>query len=107
MRVCSNINWDSQAYHLPRIEHWIQDRSLAFYPSWNMRQNEFGPVAELILLQTRILSGSDFHYALVQWISMIGCVVAVFRITAQLGGSPAQCWIASVFLVTLPIGILE
>lgn len=100
-------NWDSQAYHLPRIEHWLQDRSRAFYPSWNARQNEFGPVAEYLLLQSRALSGLDLYYPMIQWISMVGSAAAVFRITGQLGGTRTQCWIASVFLVTLPIGILE
>lgn len=100
-------NWDSQAYHLPRIEHWIQDGSLAYYPSWNARQNEFAPLSELLLLQTRVLSGSDFYYLLIQWIGMLGSVAAAFRITRQLGGNREQCWIAAVFLATLPIGILE
>lgn len=100
-------NWDSQAYHLPRIEHWIQDGSFAYYPAWNVRQNEFAPLSEILLLQTRILSGSDIYYLLIQWISMVSCVASVFRITRQLGGSREQCWIAAVFLVTLPIGILE
>jgi hypothetical protein len=100
-------NWDSQAYHLPRIEHWIQNGTLAYYPSWNVRQNEFAPLSELLLLQTRILSGSDFYYLLIHWISMVTCIAAVFRITGQLGGNRTQCWIAAVFLATLPIGILE
>jgi hypothetical protein len=100
-------NWDSQAYHLPRIEHWIQDRSLSYYPSWNVRQNEFAPLSELLLLQTRILSGTDFYYLLIQWISMLGSIAAAFRITRQLGGNREQGWIAAVFLATLPIGILE
>jgi hypothetical protein len=100
-------NWDSQTYHLPRIEHWIQNGSLAFYPVSITRQNEMGPLAEILLLQSRILSGSDALYPLVQWISMICAVAAVFRITRQLGGSETQSWIAAVFLVTLPIGILE
>jgi hypothetical protein len=100
-------NWDSQTYHLPRVEHWIQNRSLAFYPTSITRQNEMGPVAEILLLQTRILGGSDVFYPLVQWVSMVCAVAAVFRITRQLGGDEPQCWIAAVFLMTLPIGILE
>jgi hypothetical protein len=100
-------NWDSQMYHLPRVEHWIQNRSLAFYPTSISRQNEYGPVAETLLLQTRILGGSDVFYPLVQWVSMVCAVAAVFRITRQLGGDEPQCWIAAVFLMTLPIGILE
>jgi hypothetical protein len=100
-------NWDSQTYHLPRVEHWIQNQSLAFYPTSISRQNEMGPVAEILLLQTRILGGSDVFYPLVQWVSMVCAVAAVFRITRQLGGDEPQCWIAAVFLMTLPIGILE
>jgi hypothetical protein len=100
-------NWDSQTYHLPRVEHWIQNRSLAFYPTSITRQNEMGPVAETLLLQTRILGGSDMFYPLVQWVSMLCSVAAVFRITRQLGGDEPQCGIAAVFLMTLPIGILE
>jgi 4-amino-4-deoxy-L-arabinose transferase-like glycosyltransferase len=100
-------NWDSQTYHLPRIEHWIQDGSLAFYPTSITRQNEMGPVAEVLLLQTRILSGSDVLYPLVQWISMLTSLAAALRITRQLGGNRTQSWIAAVFVATLPIGILE
>jgi hypothetical protein len=100
-------NWDSQTYHLPRIEHWIQDGSLAFYPTSITRQNEMGPVAEVLLLQTRILSGSDALYPLVQWVSMLTGLAAAARITRQIGGSRIQSWIAAVFVATLPIGILE
>src|SRR5579871_4781316 len=52
-------NWDAESYHLPEIEHWIQDGSLAFYPTSISRQNEMAPLAEELLLQTRILGGSD------------------------------------------------
>jgi hypothetical protein len=100
-------NWDSQTYHLPRIEHWIQDGSLAFYPTSISRQNEMGPVAEILLLQSRVLGGSDFLYPLVQWTSMLCGLAAAIRITRQLGGNDTQCWIAALFVATLPIGILE
>jgi hypothetical protein len=100
-------NWDSQTYHLPRIEHWIQNGSLAFYPTSITRQNEMGPLAEILLMQARILGGSDLFYPLVQWVSAVCAIAAVFRITRQLGGDETQCWLASVFVATLPIGILE
>ena len=100
-------NWDSLTYHLPRIEHWIQNRSLDYYPTPDERQNDYGPLAEILLLQLRILSGSDFLYPLIQWMSMLCCVCASYRITRQLGGNGSQCWLASIFVASLPIGILE
>jgi hypothetical protein len=100
-------NWDSQTYHLPRIEHWIQNRSLEFYPTSISRQNDYGPLAEILLLQTRVLSGSDFFYPLIQWISMLCGLGIAFRISQQLGGNETQSWMAVVFVATLPIGILE
>lgn len=100
-------NWDSQTYHLPRIEHWIQNRSLEPYPTAINRQVGLPPLAEILLLHTRILSGSARYYLLIQWISMIVSFFAVFRIARQLGGSTQQSWIAGIFAITLPIGILE
>ena len=48
--VCPPNNWDSQTYHLPRIEHWIQNGSLEFYRTDIDRQLEMPPFAELLLL---------------------------------------------------------
>ncbi len=38
---------------------------------------------------------------------MVCSLVAVFRVTRQLGGDEQQGWIASVFVATLPMGILQ
>ena len=100
-------NFDSQTYHLPRIEHWLQNGSLVHYPAPDYRQNAYGPLAEVLLLHTRVLSNSDDFYLLIQWISMVCCVIAVFRITQQLGGNDTQSWIAAIFVTTLPMGILQ
>jgi hypothetical protein len=100
-------NWASLSYHLPRIEHWIQNGSLEFYPTSISAQNEMAPLAQILLLQTRILGGCDALYPLVQWTSMLCSLAAVMRITRQLGGSEMRSWMAAVFLVTLPIGIRE
>src|SRR5579862_505059 len=97
----------AQTYQLPRIEHWIQDGTLAFYPTSISRQNEMAPLMGVLLLQTRILGSSDALYLLVQWTSMLCSLAAVLRIVRQLGGSETQSWIAVVFLATLPTGIVE
>jgi hypothetical protein len=100
-------NWDSLTYHLPRIEHWIQNRSLEHFRTPSYSEIAKGPLAEILLLHTRLLSGSDSFYLLVQWNSMICCIIAAFRITGQLGGTRSQQWVSAVFAATLPIAILE
>jgi hypothetical protein len=100
-------NWDSQTYHLPRIEHWIQDGSLEHYPSGIERQNALAPLAEILILHVRLLSGSDKLDLLIQWVSMFCSIFAVYRITRQLGGAETQSCIAAIFVVTLPMGVLQ
>ena len=40
--------WDSMTYHLPRIEHWLQNQSLGFYPTSITRQLEFSILSRRI-----------------------------------------------------------
>ncbi|GAA2270426.1 hypothetical protein GCM10009853_025140 [Glycomyces scopariae] len=100
-------NFDSQTYHLPRIEHWVQNGSVAVYATEIHRQVDLGPGAEYLLTHLRLLSGGDGAYNLLQYLAGIGAVLAASRITAQLGGGPlAQ--LATVFiLATTPEVLLQ
>jgi hypothetical protein len=100
-------NWDSMTYHLSRIEHWLQNRSLAFYPVHEHQQNDFGPMAEIIMLQWRAVIGSDLLAALVQWLAMAGSLMGVALITSRLEGPPRAQLLSMLFCATLPIGILQ
>ncbi len=73
-------NWDSLAYHLPRIEHWVQNKNIYPYPTNLIRQIITPPFSEYVLLQLRILSGNDWFLNLLQYASLIG----VLFITTQL-----------------------
>jgi hypothetical protein len=99
--------WDSQSYHLPRIEHWIQDGSLAFYRTAIDRQVIMPGLAELLILQLRLLSGGDRLDNLIQWLAGAGAVYLVGRIARELGGSRRGTAFARLVAATLPIGILE
>ena len=44
--------YDSMTYHLPRVMHWAQDRSLVPYPTSIERQIQMQPLAELIYLKS-------------------------------------------------------
>jgi len=100
-------NWDSQTYHLARIEHWIQNRSLAFYPSAIKRQLAMPYFAETVVLQFRILSGTDRLDNLVQWLAGAGSVIAVGQIALLLGATPPGVALARLTAAALPIGILQ
>jgi len=100
-------NWDSMTYHLPRLEHWLQDGSLSYYPTHDFRQNDFGPMAEIMMLQWRAVTGGDHLAALVQWLAMAGSLSGVSLIAARLGGTLRAQLLSMLFCATLPMGILQ
>jgi hypothetical protein len=105
--VCPPNNWDSQTYHLPRIEHWIQNGSLEFYRTHIERQLDLPGFSEVLLLPLRLLSGGDRLLNLLQWLAGAGSVFLVGRIAAALGATRQGVALARLAAVTLPIGILE
>ncbi len=99
--------WDSMTYHLPRIMHWLQQGSVAHYPTANLRQLYQPPGAEYAMLHLYALWGSDRALNLVQWWSAIGCLVGVSLIAQHLGASRRGQVYSLVFVATLPMGILQ
>ena len=100
-------NTDSLLYHMSRVAHWQQNASLAHYPAAYSTQLWAQIWAELTILQFKILLGSDHASNLVQWFSMLGCLVGVGSIARLLGGHRAGAWLAAAFVFSLPLGILE
>jgi hypothetical protein len=64
-------NWDSMAYHLPRVEHWIQNKNIYPYPTNIVRQVLTSPLSEYIIANFQILAGTDAFSNLVQFASFI------------------------------------
>ena len=64
-------NWDSMAYHLPRVEHWIQNKNIYPYPTNIVRQVLTSPLSEYIIANFQILSSTDAFSNLVQFSSFI------------------------------------
>jgi hypothetical protein len=100
-------NFDSQTYHLPKVEHWVAQGNLNFWPTAIHRQVTLAPGAEYLLLHLRLLTGGDTLYNLVQWAAGVGCLVIASRIAAQLGGDRRAQLITAFLVATTPMVALQ
>lgn len=100
-------NWDSMTYHLSRIEHWIQNKNLQFYPTHIERQLYMGPFSEILIMQVRMLSGGDLLNNLVQFFAMITSLIAISLIAKELGCNIRGQLVAGVVALTIPTGIVQ
>ena len=99
--------WDSMTYHLSRVEHWIQDRTVAFYPTNIIRQLYITPWVEFAIAHLRILGCGDAAANFVQWAAMAGSLTGVSLIAGQLGAGRTGQLMAAAVAATLPMGILQ
>ncbi len=100
-------NWDSMTYHMSRVVHWIQNHSVAHYPTPISAQLVHPPFAEFTIMHLQIFSGGDKLANLVQWLSMVGSIIGVSLIAKQLGAQERGQVLAAVFCATIPMGILQ
>ncbi|OGO62139.1 MAG: hypothetical protein A2030_04045, partial [Chloroflexi bacterium RBG_19FT_COMBO_50_10] len=100
-------NTDSLLYHMSRVMHWAQDRSIAHYPVGFEPQltNPIG--AELIILQLRLLWGNDQLASLPQWFSLILCAIGVSLGAKLLGAGRRGQLSAAAFAISIPMGLLQ
>jgi len=99
--------YDSMTYHLSRVVHWVQNASVAPYPTHILRQIYQTPWAEYALLQVQVMCGGDRCAHLVQWLAMVGSVAGVSWIARQLGAGPRGQIFAAVLCATIPLGLLQ
>lgn len=100
-------NWDSMVYHLPRIRHWMLNETVAHFPTHNLHELYFPPLAEWIGLHLQILTAGDRLANLVQWLAFAGIVVGVSAIAGELGAACRGRLVAAVFAATLPMAVLQ
>ncbi|MFC4018637.1 hypothetical protein ACFOW4_11885 [Micromonospora sp. GCM10011542] len=100
-------NFDSQTYHLPKVEHWVAQGDLDFWATAIHRQVTIPPGAEYLLLHLRLLTGGDRLHNLVQWAAGVGCLLVAARITAQLGGGRRAQLLTAIVLASTPMVVLQ
>lgn len=99
--------WDSLNYHMSRVAHWAQDRSVAPFATGIETQNSRTPWAEFAVLNMYVLSSGDRLVNFVQWSAMVMCLLGVSVIARDLGAAPVGQWLAAAFAVSLPMGIIQ
>lgn len=99
--------YDGMLYHLPRVMHWRQQGSLAFYPTPVLPQLHHPPFSELVMLHTVLLSGGTSFVNLVSWWYFLACIVGVSVIARELGCDARGQAGAALVAATLPIAILQ
>lgn len=100
-------NNDSLTYHMTRVAMWAQQASVRHYPTPDLRQIYHQPMAEYALLQLQLLSGGDALANLVQWGSGLGCALAVWVLTRQLGGGARTQTLAVLLAQSVPMVVLQ
>ena len=98
--------WDAMQYHVPRVVHWIQNRSVAFYPTHELKQLHMPPGAEFVMLHLHALWGGDRLDNLVQWSAFLGSIIVVTVLAGLLGAGTRGQILAAVICATIPEGIL-
>jgi hypothetical protein len=98
---------DSLAYHLPRINHWIQNRTLAPYATDDLRQLYLPAGAEMIIGLFQILTRGNLFTNLPQWFAYLGCMITVSLIARNLGASGRGQWMSAVLFAAIPVAILQ
>lgn len=100
-------NWDSMTYHMVRVVHWIQNSSVAHYPTHRIEQLCHGPWSEFAIAHFQILSRSDRFANIVQWFAMSGCIICVSLIAKRLGAGACGQVFSAIIVTTIPMGILQ
>ncbi|HYO45480.1 MAG TPA: hypothetical protein VEY33_02175 [Gemmatimonadota bacterium] len=98
---------DSMTYHMSRVAHWIQARSVDWYPTGDSRQNYQMPFAEFLILHLQLLSGGDRWANLVQWGSFLLSGVLVSLVLHELGQPARVQWAGAIIAFTVPMAILQ
>ena len=99
--------WDSMTYHLGRIVHWEQEKSVMHYATHIDRQVQMPPAAEFLMLNSYLLTENDQFVNYTQWTAMIISLIGVSLITQHLGGDKYQQLAAAAICAALPMGIYQ
>lgn len=101
-------NWDSMSYHLARIAHWKQNRTIAHYFTGEIRQLTSPVLAEIVDLHVYILhSQNDSLLNLLQAFSYIMNSIIVYGISRKIRVDSKLCYLGVMLYLCMPIAFAE
>ena len=100
-------NWESMTYRMMRVVMWMQQGSVAHYPTLILTQLYHPPLSEWNILHFQVLSGGDRFANTVHWCALAGCGVLASLIAKELKQPVPVQVLAAVIAVTLPMGLLQ
>lgn len=99
--------WDSMTYHMSRIMHWIQNRSVGHYPTHILRQLYHPPWAEYAIAHFLVLTGGDRFANFIQWFSFLGSAINTSLIVRLWGFDLRSQVYTALLTLTIPMAILQ
>jgi hypothetical protein len=100
-------NWDSMSYHMTRVEEWRQNLNVYPFPTSNIRQVNYPPLAEYIILNLQVLSQSDYFANLVQYFSLLGSLSLISLSVKSLGLDFRGQFLSVLLLLSIPMVIFQ
>lgn len=106
--ITTPYNWDSMTYHLPRITHWAQNRSVAHFATNSIRQIASPVLGEFVNLHVYILCrGHDLLFNLLQGTSYLTCAVMAAAIAGRISCDRRFRFLAALLYMSMPIAFAE
>ncbi len=106
--VIPQSDWDSLLYHLPRAAAWVQQGGVGWISGTvDPRLNGFPIHAEVATAATMLLGGSDRYVGLVQLVSLLVTIVAVYGIGRRLGLTLRQAAFGGLVFATFTVVALQ
>ncbi len=100
-------NWDSMTYHMPRVMHWIQNKSVAFYATNETRQITSPPLTEYIIMHVMLLTGNDKFVCMVQGVSYVLSGGLVYLTARKMKMEKQYAYLAFFLFLMMPPAIAE
>jgi len=105
--LAPNFEPDALSYHLPRVQHWLVNRSIRFYETAIARQNFTPPGFSFVICHVIALMESDRLINFVQWCAYVMSAGVASLIARELGARRhGQCLAAGLSLA-LPAAISQ